>query len=515
MTRAVTTPRRAAKERTCILVLGMHRSGTSALAGVLSLLGCDEPRTPMVSSRGNEKGHFESLKVYALHKELLQSAGTSWDDWVEFYSGWFDSNKADEFQDRALTLLGEEFGTSRLFVLKDPRICRLIPFWLNTLEQFGATPRFVLTHRNPLEVARSLNARNDFDTSFGLLLWLRHVLDAEVSTRGLTRYFTSYNALMGNWADVVRGMQKTLGVTFPRMTDKVVSDIDDFLTGSLRHFDEKTDMVADNPRLSRWVRTTFAVMEKWSAQGEDRADYAILDKLRDEFNDAAPAFSRLVKDGQSVKKQIADSTAALTEEANRRADAEKSLKEVCDDLTKTDAALAKSALESEAAAKALADEQHHRAEIAATLREVRDAEAQTRSALAQRSLEAEEVNRELQSFRAVAAAAQADHAQQVQSLEHRVEAQGAELADQIRNAQHLARQLDTRFKELGELTKLLVRAESKSADLADLDRKSKERTQQLERTARDAERKYQAILLSTSWRMTAPLRRLSMVLRRR
>lgn len=161
--------KKPAAKRDAVVVLGMHRSGTSALAGVLNLLGCDAPANQMKPTVDNEKGYFESTSVLTLHNDLLSSAGSSWDDWLPINPGWFKSNRVEEFHDRALELVKGEFGDSRLFVLKDPRICRLVPFWEDVLKESGAAPRYVLTHRNPLEVAASLAKRDGMNTGTGML----------------------------------------------------------------------------------------------------------------------------------------------------------------------------------------------------------------------------------------------------------------------------------------------------------------------------------------------------------
>src|SRR5687768_6845936 len=91
-------------QRVCILVLAMHRSGTSAFARVLSLLGCDLPKTLMQANKSNEAGHWESDPLRLLNDRILKSAGTKWDDWLEVHPGWLLSPKAAEFHEEALGL---------------------------------------------------------------------------------------------------------------------------------------------------------------------------------------------------------------------------------------------------------------------------------------------------------------------------------------------------------------------------------------------------------------------------
>jgi hypothetical protein len=127
-------------KKSAILVVGMHRSGTSALARMLNLLGCDLPKTLLPGGPSNEPGHWESWPILTLNEEILASAGSAWDDWEAFNRAWFDSPIEDGFLERALKTLDDEFGASRFFVLKDPRLCRILPFWIKALKAFGATP---------------------------------------------------------------------------------------------------------------------------------------------------------------------------------------------------------------------------------------------------------------------------------------------------------------------------------------------------------------------------------------
>src|SRR5262245_11007788 len=193
----VAHPRRLPK--TALVVAGMHRSGTSAITRVLSLLGCDLPKTLMGGAASNEAGHWESQTLADFNDALLESAGSSWHDWLLFNPGWYRSPKAEEFKERAGALLAQEFGASRLFVLKDPRICRILPFWLDVFDAAGVKPAIIMPMRNPLEVATSLERRDGFDPGLGHLLWLRHVLEAEAASRGTARFYCDYDALMTRW----------------------------------------------------------------------------------------------------------------------------------------------------------------------------------------------------------------------------------------------------------------------------------------------------------------------------
>ncbi|MCH8806417.1 MAG: sulfotransferase family protein, partial [Planctomycetes bacterium] len=134
----------------------------------------------------------------ALHDEMLESVGSKWYDVSAFPDSWYESEAAASFAGRALEILEQEYGTAPLFVLKDPRISRFVPFWLSVLETLGTEPSFIIMVRQPLEVAASLEQRDAFLPAHSILLWLRHMLDAERATRGQSRAFLDYDRLLGD-----------------------------------------------------------------------------------------------------------------------------------------------------------------------------------------------------------------------------------------------------------------------------------------------------------------------------
>jgi hypothetical protein len=317
----------------------MHRSGTSAAVRMLNYLGCDLPKTLLGANRTNETGHWESIPICRLNDRILASAGTDWDDWLELNPGWMQSLKREEFRDEALAVLEEEFGSSRLFVLKDPRICRLVPFWLDCLEKAGARPLIVFPLRNPLEVAASLEKRNGIEAALGQLLWLRHVLDAEFGSRGTPRFFTSYDRLLNGWARTAEDAQATLGITWPRMSCQVVTEIEAFLSQRYRHHEEETEAVLENPRLSGWLRGAYQVFGHWASAGEKPEDFAELDRIRAELNSAAPAFSRLIAAGHMAAGKVAQSDRELAKTKAKLAKVEEARAAVQDKAKRLEAEL--------------------------------------------------------------------------------------------------------------------------------------------------------------------------------
>ncbi len=288
-----------AQMRMAILVAGMHRSGTSALTRVLNIAGCDLPETLIEARPDNVSGFWESAPVVDLNQEILASAGSSWDDWRPFPGDWYESPVAEEFRERAATLVRSVFGGSRLFVLKDPRVCRLLGFWTEAVSACGVMPLVVSPIRNPFDIASSLHVRSDIDPGAGQLIWLRHVLDAEAASRGVRRAFLRYETLLEEPHAVVKRLENDLGVILPRASSPYAEmDIDEFLSPVLHHHSSDDRSHRSHPHLSIWIKEGFEILDRW-ARGEVREeDAADLDRIKAAFDDATPAFSRAMAAGR-------------------------------------------------------------------------------------------------------------------------------------------------------------------------------------------------------------------------
>jgi glycosyltransferase involved in cell wall biosynthesis len=243
--------------RRAILVLGMHRSGTSALTRVLSLRGAALPKRIMRPTPDNQAGFWEPSEIAAIHDEILASAGSSWHDVSEFPHSWFASDIAASFKQRLVAALREDFSDAPLFIVKDPRICRLVPLWLSIFEQMRVAPLFVISIRNPLEVTASLRERDAFSEAKSLLLWLRHFLAAERSTRGLRRSFVDYERLVRDWRGVVDRIGCNLDVIWPRQSHAADIEIENFVSTRLRHHVFGSEEVHVRRNLAPWLKTVF------------------------------------------------------------------------------------------------------------------------------------------------------------------------------------------------------------------------------------------------------------------
>ncbi len=187
-------------QRHLILVLGMHRSGTSALTGAFAKSGAFPGTQLMPATADNVEGYWECAPVVHLNEEILKRLGARWDSVAPLPAGWAALPAIEALQADAARIVAAEFGDSKYAVLKDPRLCRLLPFWRHVLTEAGFTLSCVLMVRRPMEVAASLARRDQFAPEKSLAMWYAHVVDAERDSRGLPRAMVSYDALLADVA---------------------------------------------------------------------------------------------------------------------------------------------------------------------------------------------------------------------------------------------------------------------------------------------------------------------------
>lgn len=240
----MTKARPAGSDRTAYLVLGMHRSGTSAVTQLLALAGAELPENVMPGDEFNAKGYFEPWKIAMFNDRRLRAGGGSWDDVFRFPYAPLGPRDERAWLNEATALFAEEFGAARYPLMKDPRVTVLLPFWRTVLDELEIGARCVIPVRHPLAVAGSLSKRNGFPVEKSILLWSAYMLAAEAYTRDLPRAFVSYDGLLADWRGEVARIETAHGTPLPGLTAKAAAAIDGFLTPDLRHNPGEGDLRA-------------------------------------------------------------------------------------------------------------------------------------------------------------------------------------------------------------------------------------------------------------------------------
>jgi hypothetical protein len=281
-------------KRRALLVLGMHRSGTSSIAGTFAILGAKPPRTLMAPNKGNARGYWESVKLMELNDEILASAGSGWSDWRPISRKWFDLPEAEHYKTKAIGLLEAEYGYCPTIVIKDPRICRLLPFWVDVLEACNIEPKIILPSRSPLEVAHSLKRVHGLPLPHGVLLWLRHVLEAEKESRTFSRSFLSWKRFLSDTHLCLKDLGNDLEIVFPSMSDQTAVRVDEFLSEDLRHFSVSEEELDTHPDVHTWVKKVYWALESLTQDRDSNSALSTLNEVSEAFDLATAIFGRVV-----------------------------------------------------------------------------------------------------------------------------------------------------------------------------------------------------------------------------
>jgi GT2 family glycosyltransferase len=272
-----------------LMILGMHRSGTSVLAGTCRLLGADLGDRMMAAGNDNVMGFWEHDDVVRIHDELLERLGYAWDDVRALPEKWWTYEVIQPQRRALLDVLKRDFAGSNLACVKDPRLCRLLPLWQDMLRELGWDPCYLIATRNPSEIYASLKSRNGFTTEKSALLTLRYLLDAEAASRSGPRVFVDYVTVLDDWRMALKPAWQKLGLAWPVQDAELDAQAARFIHKELRH-SSASDAVPPG-ELSRLSADVYKALVD-AAAGVDPSP--ALERARSELGGMAAGYDRIL-----------------------------------------------------------------------------------------------------------------------------------------------------------------------------------------------------------------------------
>lgn len=252
-----------------VLVLGMHRSGTSAVTRVINLLGAELGGDLLKPAEDNPLGFWEHRQIVGIHEQLLEAFGRDWHDVRELPENWLYSKMAEVARGKLVELLRSEFSNVPLWVVKDPRLCRLLPLWRLVLADLNIEAHALLVIRPPDEVAQSLRARDGIPAGLAELLWLQHLVEAELASRNMSRSAISFPGLLDNWSDCMRRVGDELQLTWPISPNHAQLHVEQFLDSNERHYKSANKLLRTRPALIKRAYDSFVAKadgtKNWSS----------------------------------------------------------------------------------------------------------------------------------------------------------------------------------------------------------------------------------------------------------
>jgi len=270
-----------------ICVLGMHRSGTSLLTRILNLIGVNLGSDEVLTTEpvaANPKGYWEHNEIAAINEAILKRHGGSWDEPPPLPSGWETATAIDDLRHHAQQLIQDEFAGVQLWGWKDPRTCLTLPFW----QQLLPNMRYIICLRNPVDVARSLEHRDNFSTEKSSNLWLTYVSSALNHSEGKQRLVVFYEDLMDDCLRELQCLAEFLSRPERAKQVDVREAVQEFIEPGLQHYrspigdakaSSKVELCARVLYIAQRISVGFVRKEINGQQDLDNRIYEALDAL--------------------------------------------------------------------------------------------------------------------------------------------------------------------------------------------------------------------------------------------
>jgi glycosyltransferase involved in cell wall biosynthesis len=179
-----------------IIVLGMHRSGTSVLSRSLNIFGFKHGNKLLEKGFDNPKGYFEDYDIVELNDKILKKLNINWNLFFPTVRYSFSKNDFIEYTEEAVLLLQRKINLNPFFIIKDPRLCRLLFFWKNVFKILKIKTFYVFSIRDPINIALSLKKRNNFYPEQAFMLWFEYLLFAVNDTLEEQTVFIEYDKIL-------------------------------------------------------------------------------------------------------------------------------------------------------------------------------------------------------------------------------------------------------------------------------------------------------------------------------
>jgi hypothetical protein len=260
-----------------LFVLGMGRSGTSALTRALALCGVSLPDGLVGSDKHNPLGYWEPRAAIYLNETILRHHDSNWYDptlRLDEKDAFDADEKAaciDRISDYLTTLPAAPF-----VVIKDLRITALSELWFESARQTGYDVVAVIALRHPHEVIPSCAKYVKISPELASALWLKYNLQAERSTRAVPRVVVEYSNLLGNWRKEISRVSAALEIDLSKQD---VAALDEFLTPDLQR-NRDCGPVVDRFGTD-WISAVYGVLQ--AAARDEPWDTSELDRVYEAY----------------------------------------------------------------------------------------------------------------------------------------------------------------------------------------------------------------------------------------
>jgi hypothetical protein len=269
-------------ERRLVLVVGVGRSGTSLLAGILGQVGFHIPQPEVQADDTNPRGFGEPRWVVDFHTRLLRERRVTVNDARP--AAWESTGAAAGIaavREELRGWLTAQLAESGAVVVKDPRTVWFLPLWMRCAAEAGVPISCVTMLRHPAEVVASARrSYGPWQTDMSrTAAWLNVILETEHATRGTPRAFVRHEDLLADWAGETARVGERIGSPLLAGLDRArFPQVDGFVDPTLHRNRVRWDELDVVPRLRDMAEGTWQSMQVLATSGDE--PHAALDDAR-------------------------------------------------------------------------------------------------------------------------------------------------------------------------------------------------------------------------------------------
>ncbi|MGH9488162.1 MAG: sulfotransferase family protein [Terriglobales bacterium] len=226
-----------------IVVLGMHRGGTSVLARGLQALGGNLGDSLIPPGSDNPKGFYEDAGFRLLNERLLRALGHDWDTLAPILPREMARPLTEEFARQAAALVTARLSAAEVFAVKDPRMARLLPFWQEIFARLEVPVSYAIAVRNPLCVVESLAQRRPIPREKAYFLWLEHMFASMELTAGQPRVVVAYDRLVQEPGPQLERVARALHLHLDPQSPLIAEYQRDFIEPELCHHNQRMEQL--------------------------------------------------------------------------------------------------------------------------------------------------------------------------------------------------------------------------------------------------------------------------------
>lgn len=302
-------------QKRVFVVLGMARTGTSAISRALKVFGINLGDALTVGNEDwNPTGFWEDKDiVYGVNGRLFSRLGFAPYGLLTIASEQQTGSAVEDIHQYATETLQKRFQVSNCFGFKDPSTIKLLPFWRKVFSGLKLQDDYVIALRNPLAAARSYQKLTGCELELCLLLWCAHLFQAVEGTENVRRLVVSYDLLLQNPRQQLQRMTNAfnLGLADHQEEEHYAEK---FLDQKLNRFQASHDELSSHEslRVASLCNDIYECLlkvasDEWSF---DSAEFiARWQEVKNEYAKFYPLYcylDQLLKERRSLKRKLRD-----------------------------------------------------------------------------------------------------------------------------------------------------------------------------------------------------------------